>query len=369
MPRKHRFRLTMPKKSLVQRNRNAGAPSDAEWERMEVIAAFQVDDEQKFKKGDFAILLPDMADPDNPPRLHEFWVGILRDIRARHIHGENDVWVRVQWFYSPDDVKSLIKSFDASTCGRYERVLSDDFTIVSLTCFSDVISVKEYVESNIDQEDIYACERDQDTGFFYRYDLEHRARTINPKHIGTCLCSIPYNPDKDIMHLCPHPSCRRWYHRTCLVIRGSIESKVTKREREDSLLSSSPDSDEPFPVAAYQHPVPMPSPKKGRGPGTGRGKGKSIVHVSPLATLPEDLLETARLPIVKGAKVGGLVGNVRGVVAARRIVYAALEGREPVPKGWREKVIDGCKAIREEAAYGWEDEAPPLKCPQCQGAI
>ncbi|KZT28278.1 hypothetical protein NEOLEDRAFT_909545 [Neolentinus lepideus HHB14362 ss-1] len=359
--RRSAARTGMAKKSTVKTNSNHGAPSDAEWEKMDRATAFKDNvvsnednaDSETFRKGDTAILLPYPTKPDDPLPLHDFWVAKIRGIRHRVVRGRPDVWVRIQWYYSPNDVKAIIKSFDASKCGKYERIFSDDFVTVSSSCFSDLVTVKEYVDSNLDQQDICANE------FYMRYDLEHKARIIHPKHIGTCLCGIPYNPDRDLMHLCPRPSCRRWYHRVCLVNQGCVENNTTKRGREDRLLALSPDSDESFPLAAYKNPVPVPAHSRGKCTVTskGRGKGKSIVHVTPLETLPEELVEIARLPIIKGAKAGGIVGNVRGVVAARRMVYAALEGRELVPEEWEELVT--CMALQEMGGRE-EDEVPPV---------
>lgn len=158
------------------------------------------------------------------------------------------------------------------------------------------------------------------------------------------------------MHFCPRPSCRKAYHRDCLAENNCVET--SPRGREDRLLASSPDSDEPFPLASYQA-----SPGKRK---RGGGKGKEAVRSSPLDALPEELLRVARLPITKGVRAGGLVGNVRSVVTARRLVYAALENHGILPEDWEDQIVS--KALKDTVLPETTD-IPPLRCPGCQGAI
>jgi hypothetical protein len=81
-----------------------------------------------------------------------------------------------------------------------------------------------------------------------------------------------------------------------------------------------------------------------------------------LAALPPELVSIAQQPIVKGHGAGGVVGNVRAVTAARRMVYRAISGEGFVPYDWQQRVA-GPALGRDISAF------PPLLCPQCQGPI
>jgi len=105
--------------------------------------------------------------------LSEFWVGKIRHIRIRGSASDPEVWVRVQWYWSPSEVATLIKSFDGSACGRRERLFSDHYDFVSSLCFSDITAVKKYREDDLEPEDISEIE------FYMRYTLEHKVRKVD----------------------------------------------------------------------------------------------------------------------------------------------------------------------------------------------
>jgi len=111
----------MPKRRTYGRTYSAaldeGVPTEDEWKDMTSYQTFVVaDDEEKdhiFRKGDVALLLPSFANPgqDEDMDENELWVAKIRDIRSRN---NEDVWVRVQWYYSADDVAAVIKSLYVS---------------------------------------------------------------------------------------------------------------------------------------------------------------------------------------------------------------------------------------------------------------
>jgi hypothetical protein len=85
--------------------------------------------------------------------------------------------------------------------------------------------------------------------------------------------------------------------------------------------------------------------------------------------LPADLLRIARCPIVRGEGVGGPSGNVRAVVAARRLVYDATVSGTP-PRDWQkhldiEHALDVADCI--ESLQG--GDPVPFSCPNCAGAV
>ena len=54
-----------------------------------------------------AIILPNGRKVGEPIEMHEYWVGKIRDVRAR----ENaDVWTYVQWYWSPQEIRTRVKS-------------------------------------------------------------------------------------------------------------------------------------------------------------------------------------------------------------------------------------------------------------------
>jgi len=227
--------------------------------------------------------------------------------------------------------------------------------------------------------------------FFCRWNYRHVDQMIEPEPIGTCICKRPYNPDRrggDIMHFCPRPSCRQWHHRTCL-----SKDYVDKSDCADSrfrLLVSSPDSDDPF-MLPVQLATTRPRQKEEK-----KGSTKSATTVQSitnqlgqvlletavpeplipaltlLSTFPENLIKVAQQLIVRGGQSkavdsGGIVGNVRSVVQARRLVHAALlSGGEATLNGWEEKVkVD----IEDVVAKGFKKGVPALLCPRCKGPI
>ena len=59
--------------------------------------------------------------------------------------------------------------------------------------------------------------------------------------------------DKRIMHFCPRTTCRRWYHRDCLIHWGSLdnETKPYMADRGVRLLTIDPDSEHDYSLLAF----------------------------------------------------------------------------------------------------------------------
>ena len=227
--------------------------------------------------------------------------------------------------------------------------------------------MNEYQENALNARKIRVDE------FFYRFDLEHKARrlmvstlilgiiilqcrlphthsTPQPHPSGlACLCNRLYNPDErapeKLMHTCPRKDCRRAWHRGCLLSRGFVS--IRPDEGRERFLKSDPDA------AGTADADSQPPRKKARLKGKGKRKQKAAVvdeddsgdegNIAFLATLPAPLVRAALQPILKPWPPSApmVSGNVSRVVNARRMVLQALRDGE-VAEGWEEFVgLDG----------------------------
>ncbi|KAF8211590.1 hypothetical protein K438DRAFT_1958679 [Mycena galopus ATCC 62051] len=304
---------------------NPTAPTPDEWEKMTPYGSFTVEGDkgqQAFVLGDTATILPSKSKVGAQLPLHKYWLAKILAIRARHQPKRTsspslqipDVWVSVKWFYSPTEISSKIKGFNSNHCSQFERISSDHTDLISALTFEAPALVLKFHEDNPDQHPI------PESTFFSRYFLETTSDKFKLYVLRSsvhsedlCLCHDPYNVrDKDtlrIMHMCPRPSCRRFYHRSCLLENGHWGPTTDPLLR----LLSSPDTDQ------SEHL---------------RCTGSIAVP------LPPDLLTLAVQPIVRGAAALpslGITGNSCDVVYARRLVYGACQGT-PVPDVWRDHV-------------------------------
>ncbi|KAF8624660.1 hypothetical protein AX17_006991 [Amanita inopinata Kibby_2008] len=369
MPRTKRLRFTMTKKRKTVRKSasvEVDVPSDAEWRNMMGYRIFVVLDaegeEHTFKQGEVALLLPPDASAENDLGDPDYWVAKIKDIRAR---SEHDVWVKVQWYYSPQDVADVIKSFKPEHCGLYERIFSDHYDYVQVTCFGGCVSMSRFKEDDVQQRPIKGDE------FYCRYNFEYRARTLTPKQrtYACPLCNIPYCPDdpgvEDLMHFCPRPSCRRAYHQKCLLpsYRDRNRFSTTRSLR---LISSWPDTDEVLSIAdlASAPLAPMKRRRENVGPErstVGSAEAAGITR-NFLGSIPHEMVKIAEQPIIRGAafSAGGVSGNVASIVSARRMIYETLQGSS-IPDDWMNQVDVKASVV--------ERKLPPLSCPQCSGPI
>lgn len=156
------------------------------------------------------------------------------------------------------------------------------------------------------------------------------------------------------MHFCPRPACRRSYHRQCLANNNKYRDRDLET-RDLRLLASSPDTDEVFDLFTLFSRSPEYD-------GTGH---QPISPSGLLLRFPSDLVLIAKQPIVKGVNSGGVVGNVRTIVNARRMIYEAIESATPVPGNWScEMDVDTSLPQK-----GGTDNIPALLCPKCRGPV
>ncbi|KAG1819146.1 uncharacterized protein BJ212DRAFT_1344327 [Suillus subaureus] len=315
MPRRKR-KSRFTRKKATKARCIIGIPTDSEWKTMQNFASFVVADEEgdphKFSTQETAFILPEGVLPDKMHHPTAYWIGKIKQIRARN---EEDVWVLVQWFWSPQEVNSVIKSF-------LNSVYVDHATVV------------RYDERAVDQGVFDSDE------FYCRFDLEYRARKIHPNVTRTaCCCGVSYNPDRDpVMHFCPRPACRAAFHQECL---KRPTQKLNAAARARKFIESWPDTDEKLSIEDL---VGTRSCRK-------RRKGLESSISDPLEQFPEELVKAAQQQIVKA------------VVAARQLIYRSLLDDSSLPTDWEDKVdVEAAIPPKRKSSL-------VFVCPQCQSLI
>ncbi|TFY61885.1 hypothetical protein EVJ58_g4230 [Rhodofomes roseus] len=224
------------------------------------------------------------------------------------------------------------------------------------------------------------------------------------------------------MHFCPRITCRRWYHQICLLHWNKIDSSAVTHlaDRGVRLLAVDPDDGQSCPLLAYytdgsesnmmqvdddEHPdvcsesdhqsnsgpgIPISAPE----PSTPYPLDFVLAEMSRsdvIADLPPALICISQCPIVRrpGPAQDGWTpaGNVKEVVLARRLVYAAFEPDESINDNW--SALDPqecCDRIGVSFRYAtpyppyWQRREkeletetwmyqPPVICPNCNAAI
>ncbi len=319
--------------------------------------------------------------PDPPEDDAEFWIGRVRAIRSPSSDTHN-VWVKVQWFYSPADLAPMVKTYadslppPPSTYCPYERIFSDHFDFVHHATIDGVVAVPRYEELSLSPPYI-----EPDT-FWTRYDYERGTRCILPRPLPfQCTdgetrlgkrkrkderrCGA-YQP-KEVMHLCPNPGCMRWWHARCLSPSPSPSTTPPLPHRTRGKRKSGPVLD----ALAIQRIITSSSHLK-----TG-ALDPSLLH-----GLEQDVITAASQPMVRGGRFG-VAGNVRAVAEARSRVLHALEGtafledpNDDEAKSGRSnksRMAPVKKKKSEPSSFDWEravvDAGEAYTCPRCGGAI
>ncbi|KAJ7121029.1 hypothetical protein C8R44DRAFT_981898 [Mycena epipterygia] len=290
------------------------APTASVWATLEQLGSFIIVDEDgqeyKFSLNDVAAVVPlDKHSTDLP--LDQYWMVRIKGIRSTP---GGEVWVQINWYYSPHDVSEKMPSFNPSHCAKHERIYSHHSEIISSLTFEAVVPMADFLEDDPNQVPIL---RDQ---FFCRYFLDTNQSTFKisqytsnvekPMHASnlrvwedfgcnSCLCGEPYSPEdmdpRRVMHWCPRPNCRRAYHRSCLLQRGHHKLFLAQQDIICARLASSPDTDDQ---------VTFPDEYT-------------------MMQLPSKLMSLAAQPLVRGGTYG-VAGNVAVIVLARRAVHAAF---------------------------------------------
>lgn len=110
-----------------------------------------------------------------------------------------------------------------------------------------------------------------------------------------------------------------------------------------------------------------------------RPKKKARVETSvlppadPYAAIPAGLVAVARQPIARGGSLG-IVGNVRSVVRARKMLQNALRGVERISDDWKDRIgkvydASGIEPAEEKMDKGKKGKGRAkmlaYQCPQC----
>ncbi|KAF7292719.1 BAH domain-containing protein [Mycena indigotica] len=347
-----------PKRAKIPLGCEDMAPTIEEWRRMKVFETFELSDEDgksyDFTAGDIALVVPNTRSVGEQMDDHEYWFCQIEEIRARHADqiSSDKVWAKIKWLYHPNELPK-VRGFDSSHCGEYEMIKSDHSDWVSSGVFEGIINVEAFDESNLEQSFI------PDETYFFRYELavereKKKPPTITPMPQLTCICNQPYNPSDPspgaVMHLCPQPTCRKYFHRHC------VESTaVPGRSRIDYLLSN-PDTGTPT-LAQSPSTASSSGPTAKRRRTNGMLASKATLDVS---GLPPRLVQAAAQPIVRGAGSGvGVAGNVRAVMTARRRACNQLQSddaaeveaqltegeqltwEQAMPDGWEDAMVEG----------------------------
>ncbi|KIK97943.1 hypothetical protein PAXRUDRAFT_24417 [Paxillus rubicundulus Ve08.2h10] len=363
MARKKRSHLTHKKKS-ASKNPNKAPPEGlprTQFAALKPYGSFVVEDAEgehtTFRKDDTAYIKPYETDPSEETPPEDYWIARIREIRGTDDSSDPEdaqVWVRVQWYWSPQEVAQVVKSFKPEYCGKYEKIFSDSYDIVSSRCFSAPVQMKRYGEREFEQpfieEDVWFC----------RYDFEYNMRRITPKQATVaCVCGVPYIPGVDeILHFCPRPGCRSAHHQTCLLERGLVEDLSVERCRR--LVATWLDAGSTDTVASLAY-IDAPPRKRRKGMVT----SPTVFHDDPLEDFPRELIAIAEQEIVRGTKAGGIVGNVAAVTAARNIIYKALSGDGTIPNDW--ETIDMIDSPFPIAAH--QTTRQGFLCPSCGSPI
>ncbi|KAJ6622798.1 hypothetical protein B0H10DRAFT_1944398 [Mycena sp. CBHHK59/15] len=264
-----------------------------------------------------AVLSPGME--DIPIERH--WLVKIKEIGSTE---DGEVWVQINWYYTPQDVKEKVPTFDAAHCSANERIYSNHSEVISSLTF-EVVTMSDFIEDSPEQLPIPS---DSDKSFFcqYFFNTEGTAFSVH-RYIYTsdtphptspsrdesrievrvafgsnnCFCGQLYVPaDMDlqrVMHWCPRPRCRRAYHHICLLNKGHYVRVSGIEEIQTARLASSPETDD-----------------------------NTALPDNWTTFLPAELVGLAAQPIVRGGEFG-IAGNVAAVVLARRLVHATLQER------------------------------------------
>ncbi|KAG8216004.1 hypothetical protein J3R82DRAFT_7996 [Butyriboletus roseoflavus] len=353
MARKKKGRLTRKKKNsgeTVDKSTPNGISPEKFSRLVHEYGSFIIEDsdheEHTFSKDDMAYIQHRDLGSDVVVPEEDYWIGIIKEIRADS--PGDDVWVRVQWFWSPQEVAEVIKSFDPTLCGKYEKLFSDNFDILSVHCFVAHVDVKRF-----DQRSIYqACIGEDE--WFIRYDFQYAGRRINPKatHVACPICRVPYTPGEEkLLHFCPRPNCRTFYHQSCLVEHGYVGLA-----RPHHFLETWPDVDRTVSLEDICCGTGPPRKRQKKDPSASKEKR------DPLAGFPELLVAIAGQQIIRGTQGGGIVGNITPVCAARQLIFKTLREDGVIPDDW-ETTIDV------SAAFTNTDNLPNCTCPNCYSPI
>jgi hypothetical protein len=170
--------------------------------------------QQKFTVG--SIVYVNKSDPPAsppPPEAGEkemlkwdkdnLWVAKVLEVRATDT---SHVYLRVFWLYWPDELPNGRQKYH----GANELVMSNAMEIVDAMSVAAEAEVKQWDESNDEQEDLGPV-------FFRQFlDINAKGGPMLSELRRHCVCNEYYQPDKT-MYKCSKRDCETWNHEECLV--------------------------------------------------------------------------------------------------------------------------------------------------------
>jgi len=305
-------------------------PTRVEWNSMKSYGSFTIMDQEQqphiFRTGDDIFVLPTLPEGKDSSDLetNELWIARIDAIRAQASH---NAWMRVQWYYHPDELDSCVPTFQSQYCGKRERIFSTHFDLIPTISCNGKANMMLLDECDPDQEIPV-------DGFYYRltFDIRRRKKHIRPTLVTpfplSCFCRTPYGPELHTMRWCTR--CRRWFHKHCL--------KNSEVNSNDHSCLDTPDTEADTEI--------------------GIGATKVMLSKKDI----ECIRFLAFCPIEKGQHHGE-VGNFRYVSRARRwIRRSASENGDPMaPVDWMEQF--GLTEKRTPSKTTW------MICPSCGSLV
>ncbi|KAF9652554.1 hypothetical protein BDM02DRAFT_2782687 [Thelephora ganbajun] len=411
-PRRRQRPLGLAKKRTVRKHKQAdpSGPTDEEFAALKTFKSARVLDaegnEHEFSTDDDVLVVPSGKDPNTAHLLPdtENWVAKIRKIARR---SDGEVWAKVEWYWSPQHVASIVKSFDLPSYAAYELFPDIDFqNYIPVESIVDTVKVIQYDDCDLEPPFIGP------TTFFCRHVFRPKIKHVTPfssKEVCS-ICQQPYNPDAAqrspellTMHFCPRETCQAAWHRQCLSTHP-ITKRPTCTDRKLSLLCSIPSvflksSVSPSASTSTSSPSLLsllsksePAPPQSQ-PGTRKRRRLSEADaLSLFGDLPPDLIQLASQPIVKPTfkpsgvgeeapkrrkgkgkapkeprnVIHNVAGNITTVLKARVLINDVVRGITILPRDWRKKIGWDDDAIPSIIVDDDEnDQCPPLLCPTC----
>ncbi|EJD48934.1 hypothetical protein AURDEDRAFT_183068 [Auricularia subglabra TFB-10046 SS5] len=337
-------------------------PSPEQWARMASYKRFELkhgNETNVFARNDVVMVLPAGHRPmDDRMDDADFWMARIMEICA---DDPTNVWVKVQWFYKPEELAGKIRGFDIAVCGSKERIASDHEDIIPSTCCEDVVQMLAYDEKNLETPGPAEDE------WYYRYTYHTRGKgspCVAPSSTSTCTakCKRGYNPDHDEMRVCA--PCNGAFHVSCLKL--PVDAATLDWELVELALPVStpkrPAGRTPSPTSSQTLVEDMLSPELGSGSEDSSDYDYDALlmystkkhHLSQ----PARLITLARLPLMRGGP-HGVAGNCALVLAARRMLALPT-----LPTDWQEQL--GGAAIPRKTKRKYPQF---YECPGCSRPI
>ncbi|MFS7999400.1 putative chromatin regulator PHD family [Helianthus anomalus] len=166
------------------------------------------------RRGDCVLMRP--AESDTPPYIARV-EGLVAD------DGNNEMMVRVRWYYRPEDTEVGRRVFH----GEKEIFLSNDYDMQSTRTIQGkcvVHTLQQYMKLKYVGVDDYFCRFEYDAG--ERDPHVAAGERFTPKRVTVyCKCNNPYNPDAYMVQC---NTCKSWYHPSCLDLKNEDVEKLDK---------------------------------------------------------------------------------------------------------------------------------------------